>query len=93
MASRASPGGRSARTKADRDHARRLRALAARVRRLRADRGLTQRAAALRIGIGPPALRRLEAGIGNPSLAVLVSVARAFDVPLGYLFGKRGKRE
>jgi hypothetical protein len=38
-------------------------------------------------------VRRIEGGVGNPSLAVLVSVARAFGVSLGYLFGKRGKRE
>ncbi|MGH7436358.1 MAG: helix-turn-helix domain-containing protein [Polyangiaceae bacterium] len=71
----------------------RLQALADRVRTLRTERGLTQRAAARLIGVGPPVVRRLEGGIANPSLAVLVSVARAFGVTLGYLFGKRGKRE
>jgi transcriptional regulator with XRE-family HTH domain len=66
---------------------------AARLRRLRVERGLSQRALAGLIGVGPPVVRRIEGGVGNPSLAVLVSVARALDVSLGYLLGKRGKRE
>jgi DNA-binding XRE family transcriptional regulator len=66
-----------------------LRCLAAvlgkRLRRLRAKLGLTQRAAAARIGVGPRVLRCLERGSANPSLAVLVSTARAFGVPLSRL--------
>jgi transcriptional regulator with XRE-family HTH domain len=61
------------------------RSLAARLRRLRESRGWTQRATALRIGIGAAVLRRLESGAANPSLAVLVSVARAFGVSLRQL--------
>jgi transcriptional regulator with XRE-family HTH domain len=57
-------------------------ALAMQLRRLRESRGWTQRDAALRIGIGAAVLRRLESGAANPSLALLVSVARAFRVPL-----------
>jgi len=60
-----------------------------RLRRLRDDRGLTQREAAARIGVGPPVLRRLEQGATNPSLAVLVSAARAFGVPLARLLRSR----
>jgi transcriptional regulator with XRE-family HTH domain len=63
------------------------------MRRLRTAHGLSQRAAATLIGVGAPVVRRIESGVGNPSLAVLVSVARAFEVSLGYLLGKRGKRE
>jgi transcriptional regulator with XRE-family HTH domain len=59
--------------------------LAARLRRLRAARGWTQRATALRIGVGAAVLRRLESGAANPSLAVLVSVARAYGIPLRQL--------
>jgi transcriptional regulator with XRE-family HTH domain len=70
-----------------------LEALAARLRQLRHERGLSQKSAATLIGVGPPVIRRMEAAVGNPSLAVLLSVARAFDIPIGYLFGKRGKRE
>jgi transcriptional regulator with XRE-family HTH domain len=58
------------------------RALASRLRILRESRGWTQRATAVRIGVGAAVLRRLESGVANPSLAVLVSVARAFGVPL-----------
>jgi transcriptional regulator with XRE-family HTH domain len=59
--------------------------LGKRLRRLRAALGLTQRAAAARIGVGPMVLRQLERGSANPSLAVLVSTARAFGVPLSRL--------
>lgn len=58
------------------------RTLAARLRLLRESRGWTQRAAASRIGVGAAVLRRLESGAANPSLAVLVSVARAFGISL-----------
>jgi transcriptional regulator with XRE-family HTH domain len=65
------------------------RVLGERLRRLRSQRGLTQRAAAARIGIGPLVLRRLERGSANPSLAILVSVARAFGIPLCRLLKKK----
>ncbi|HLK39472.1 MAG TPA: helix-turn-helix transcriptional regulator [Polyangiaceae bacterium] len=58
------------------------RRLARRLNVLRASKGWSRRAAASAIGVGAPALRRLESGQGNPSLAVLVSIARAFGVPL-----------
>ena len=73
------------------------RRLARRVRALRQQKGWTQERAAERIGIEPAHVRRIEAGKANPSLAVLVSVARAFgltvpellaDAP-GPLDGKR----
>jgi transcriptional regulator with XRE-family HTH domain len=62
--------------------------LGKRLRELRNQHGLTQRAAAARIGVGPLVLRKLERGSANPSLAVLVSAARAFGVPLGRLLRK-----
>ncbi|HXX66066.1 MAG TPA: helix-turn-helix transcriptional regulator [Polyangiaceae bacterium] len=61
------------------------RVLGRRIRGLRMARGWTQRRAALRIGIGAAGMRRMEFGLANPSLAVLVSVARAFGVPLNSL--------
>jgi transcriptional regulator with XRE-family HTH domain len=84
---------RRARARRDADRARQLVVLAAQVKRLRAARGLSQREAARLIGVGPLTLRRLELGTGNSSLAVLLSVARAFGVSLGHLFGRRGKSE
>ena len=62
--------------------------LAKRLRRLRIARGWTQRVAALRIGVGAPLVRRLENGQANPSLAVLLSVAAAFGIPLKDLLGR-----
>jgi transcriptional regulator with XRE-family HTH domain len=64
-------------------------ALALRIRRLRDARGWSQRAAATRIGVGAPVLRRLESGEANPSLAILLSVARAFGVPLNDLLERK----
>jgi transcriptional regulator with XRE-family HTH domain len=63
--------------------------LGKRLRQLRDERGLTQRAAAPRIGVGPLVLRRLERGSANPSLAILVSAARAFGIPLVRLLRKK----
>jgi transcriptional regulator with XRE-family HTH domain len=63
------------------------RTLGQRVYDLRMARGWTQRSAAAHIGIGAAVVRRLETGSANPSLAVLVSVARAFRVPLTRLLG------
>jgi DNA-binding XRE family transcriptional regulator len=59
--------------------------LGSRLRELRATKGWTQRATADRIGIGPAVVRRLEKGSANPSLAILVSVARVFGIPLKHL--------
>ncbi|HSY25339.1 MAG TPA: helix-turn-helix transcriptional regulator [Polyangiaceae bacterium] len=58
------------------------------MRQLRTARGWTQRVAALRIGVGAPLVRRLENGQANPSLAVLLSVAAAFGIPLKDLLGR-----
>jgi transcriptional regulator with XRE-family HTH domain len=83
-------GGRLARSARKSADLRRLAGvLGKRLRRLRDALGLTQRAAAARIGVGPRVLRRLERGSANPSLAVLVSTARAFGVPLSQLLGDR----
>ena len=62
--------------------------LAKRLRQLRASRGWTQRVAAVRMGVGAPLVRRLENGQANPSLAVLLSVAAAFGIPLKELLGR-----
>ena len=52
--------------------------LGKRLRELRNERGLTQRAAAARIGVGPLVLRKLERGSANPSLALsLIHIFRA----------------
>jgi transcriptional regulator with XRE-family HTH domain len=84
---------RRARARREADRTRQLVVLAAQVKRLRAARGLSQKEAARLIGVGPLTLRRLELGTGNSSLAVLLSVARAFGVSLGHLFGRRGNSE
>jgi DNA-binding XRE family transcriptional regulator len=39
-----------------------------------------------RIGIVPVTLRRIESGVGNPSLAILLRITRVFRVSLADLF-------
>ncbi len=58
------------------------RALGRRVRLLRAKRAWSQRETAARIGVGVAHVRRIEAGLGNPSLALLLSIARAFGISI-----------
>jgi transcriptional regulator with XRE-family HTH domain len=54
---------------------------------LRLERGLSLRLAAERIGVGVAVLRRIEGDRGNPSLAVLLSVARAYGVDVANVLG------
>ena len=58
------------------------RSLGRRLRSLRAKRAWSQRETATRIGVGVAHVRRIEAGLGNPSLALLVSIARAFGLTI-----------
>ena len=56
--------------------------LARRLRELRKERGWTVEHSAERYGVEPAHVRRLERGTGNPSLAVLVSIAYALELPI-----------
>ena len=60
--------------------------LGIRLRALRKERGLSQEAAAERIGISDKQLRRVELGQANVTLATLVAWAVAFKVRLRDLF-------
>jgi transcriptional regulator with XRE-family HTH domain len=62
--------------------------LGLRIRRLRKERGWTIEEAAERFGVEPAHVRRVEAGRTNPSLATLVSVARALGADMTSLFKK-----
>lgn len=59
--------------------------LARRLRALREERGWSLREAAARVPVGVAVLRRIEAGRGNPSLAVMVSLARAYGQDIAEL--------
>lgn len=65
--------------------------MARRARELRAVRGWTIETAAERIQIEPSHLKRLEGGTANPTLALLVSLSRAFGVKLIDLIGEGEK--
>ena len=60
--------------------------LGSRLRDLRAVRGWTQEELARRAGLSKSYLSRIEDGDRQPSLASLLSLSQAFDVPLAALF-------
>lgn len=62
------------------------RRLAQRLRALRTERELSQETAAERAGIHAKYLVRVESGKANPTVAVLVALARAYKVELRDLF-------
>jgi transcriptional regulator with XRE-family HTH domain len=59
-----------------------------RVRELRIQSGLSQKALAEIARIDERSLRRFEAGIGLPNLAVLLPIADHFCVSIDYLVGR-----
>jgi transcriptional regulator with XRE-family HTH domain len=54
----------------------------------RRDRGWTVEEAAGAFGVEPAFVRRIEAARTNPSLAVIVSIAKAFSVPVNELLSE-----
>lgn len=64
-----------------------LAALGARVRALRARRGLTRKAVALAADVSERHLANLEYGVGNASVLVLLQVASALQCSLGEIIG------
>ncbi len=59
-----------------------------RIRQLRRERGLSQAKLAVKAGMDPATLNRLERGKGNPNLQTLERVAKALDVEVADLFPK-----
>lgn len=62
--------------------------VAPRLRDLRRRAGLTLEAAARRVGLSPAYLSRLETGRRQPSLPVLLSLARAYSTTVSDLLGE-----
>lgn len=62
--------------------------LAANIRRTRARLGLTQEALAEKAGLGPVHLRSIERGVESITLATLVAIADALEIPPGRLLRK-----
>ncbi|NSC20231.1 helix-turn-helix transcriptional regulator [Streptomyces albus subsp. chlorinus] len=65
-----------------------LPAFAPRMRRLRRRSGLSLEAAARRAGLSPAHLSRLETGKRQPSLPLLLTLARAYGTTVGDLLGE-----
>jgi XRE family aerobic/anaerobic benzoate catabolism transcriptional regulator len=66
-----------------------LQALGARMRTLRARRGMTQRALSLRSGVSERYIAQFEAGGGNVSVLVLQRIGGALGVPVAELVADR----
>ena len=59
-----------------------LKKIGARIRELRTERGLSQEALAFEAGLAINSIATLERGEANPSVAVLLSIARVLKVKL-----------
>jgi transcriptional regulator with XRE-family HTH domain len=70
-----------------------LAGLGLRLRELRAGRDWTLEELAERTGLSKPFLSRLEAGERQPSIAAVLTLARAFAVSVGALFESAGPAE
>ena len=60
--------------------------LGTRLHSLRSERNWTLEELSKRADLSPPYLSRLEAGERQPSLAALISLAQAFEIPIAALF-------
>lgn len=55
------------------------------IKRLRVDRGMTQKALAKKAGVSREYVARLETGRHDPSLSTLAKLAKALGVPVARL--------
>ena len=60
---------------------------AERLKELRLEANLSQRDLAKALGVSQPAVARWEANLQTPNIAVLMAVAKFFDVTTDYLLG------
>lgn len=82
-------GGGGAPAPSDRRGDETLAAVAAQIRALRAERGLSLSALAAAAGVGKGSLSEIEHGARNPTLATLYALAGALGVPLATLLAER----
>ncbi len=68
-----------------------LQALGARMRTMRARRGMTQRALSLRSGVSERYIAQFESGSGNVSVLVLHRVGKALGVPIAELLADQAE--
>ena len=59
-----------------------LKKIGARIREIRTERGLSQEALAFEAGVAVNTIATIERGEANPSVAVLLSIARVLTVKL-----------
>ena len=55
------------------------------LRKLREDRGLTQRAVSIGTNLTEATIGKLEGGEGNPTLKTVQALADFYEVPISYL--------
>ena len=63
-----------------------------RLKQLRKEKGVTQKAVADHIGIAGFSYQRFEYGTGRPSLDTAIELADYFDVSIDYLVGRSDSR-
>ena len=67
--------------------------IAIRLRKIREENGLSQAAAAKRIGMSANRWNNYEVGVSIPECEALVVIADYFDVSTDYLLGRTDKRD
>ena len=67
--------------------------IAIRLRKIREESGLSQAAAAKRIGMSANRWNNYEVGVSIPECEALVVIADYFDVSTDYLLGRTDKRD
>ena len=63
------------------------------IRRLRIERGMTQNELARALCVSSQAVSKWERGYSYPDTALLLPIARTFDVSLDILFGDEDEKE
>ena len=58
------------------------------IRRLRVERGMTQKELAIHLNVSMQAVSKWERGYAYPDLVLLLPIARIFSVTLDELFGR-----
>lgn len=64
-----------------------------RLKSLRLERCVTQKAIADAIGVSPVSLQRFEYGTLKPKLETVIALADFFDVSVDYLVGRTDRKE
>lgn len=68
-----------------------LKAFGKKLKQLRQERNLTQKALALKMDVEISQISRIERGLNNPTLTTLLQLAHCLEVNVCHLFGEKLK--